>query len=105
LKGVLIAADPQFGALVDFYNKISAIAFGAASEGQSASSISNKDVQIFINLLASSGVSNKQIYDYMKHLERKAGADYFRSKTTFDTLSLGLGQRVYDRIMQFQATR
>jgi len=118
LKGVLIAADRQFGALVDFYNKISAIAFGAASEGQSASSISNKDVQIFINLLASSGVSNKQIYDYMKHLERKAGADYFRSKTTFDTLSLGLGQRVYDRIMQddqnfydqnyldqFQATR
>lgn len=90
-------ASTSLGPLVDFYNKISAIAFGAASEGQSASSISNKDVQIFINLLASPNVSNKQIYDYMKHLENRAIADASRQRAFLDSGSISVGDAVYYR--------
>lgn len=93
-------ASTSLGPLVDFYNKISAIAFGAASEGQSASSISNKDVQIFINLLASPNVSNRQIYDYMKHLENKAMADASRQRAFLQSGSVSVGDAVYYRSLE-----
>ena len=95
LKDVLVNASPKFQELVNFYNKISAIAFGKAAEGQSASSISNKDVQIFVNLLASPNVSNKQILDYMELIERKAKASFMGSQAAFQTGSLNVGERVY----------
>jgi hypothetical protein len=93
-------ASTSLGPLVDFYNKISAIAFGAASEGQSASSISNKDVQIFINLLASPNVSNRQIYDYMKHLENRAMADASRQRAFLQSGSVSVGDAVYYRSLE-----
>lgn len=93
-------ASTSLGPLVDFYNRISAIAFGKASEGQSASSISNKDVQIFINLLASPNVSNKQIYDYMKHIERKSKADSDRHRAFLQSGSVSVGDAVYYRSLE-----
>ena len=95
LKDILVNASDKFQEMVNFYNKISAIAFGKAAEGQSASSISNKDVQIFVNLLASPNVSNKQILDYMELIERKARASALGSRAAFDSGSLNVGDRVY----------
>lgn len=95
LKDILVNTSEKFQEMVNFYNKISAIAFGKAAEGQAASSISNKDVQIFVNLLASPNVSNKQILDYMELIERKAMASALGSRAAFDSGSLNVGDRVY----------
>jgi len=72
LAGAAAKADPDFRALIDFYNDINAIAFGQAAEDQAASSISNKDVEIFRNLLANPIVSDKQIEGYLTYLQDKA---------------------------------
>jgi hypothetical protein len=65
----------DFQRLVNFYNRINAIAFGQAAEGQAASSISNKDVAIFRNLLANPAISSDEINRYLTFLQDKASAN------------------------------
>lgn len=65
----------DFQRLVNFYNRINAIAFGQAAEGQAASSISNKDVAIFRNLLANPAISSDEINRYLSFLQDKASAN------------------------------
>ena len=75
LRAVGTAIDPDFQKLVNFYNRINAIAFGQAAEGQAASSISNKDVAIFRNLLANPIISQDEISNYLGYLQDKASAN------------------------------
>lgn len=75
LTGLTTAVSDDFQRLVNFYNRINAIAFGQAAEGQAASSISNKDVAIFRNLLANPVISTDEINRYLTFLQDKASAN------------------------------
>ncbi len=70
-----VSMSDDFQKLVNFYNRINAIAFGQAAEGQAASSISNKDVAIFRNLLANPTISPDEINRYLTFLQDKASAN------------------------------
>ena len=65
----------EFQGLINFYNRINALAFGQAAEGQAASSISNKDVAIFRNLLANPVINREEIGRYLGYLQDKASAN------------------------------
>jgi len=70
-----VSMSDDFQRLVNFYNRINAIAFAQAAEGQAASSISNKDVGIFRNLLANPSISSDEINRYLSFLQDKASAN------------------------------
>tara|TARA_R100001463_G_scaffold30110_4_gene68558 strand:- start:16479 stop:18095 length:1617 start_codon:yes stop_codon:yes gene_type:complete len=70
----LTSASPRIQALKDFYTKINAVAFGQASQGQSASSISDKDVKVFRDLLAEPNTTVERLESYLEYLQNKASA-------------------------------
>lgn len=61
--------------LIRFSNRIKQIAFGLASQNQSSSSISNKDVGIFITLLADPLVPMKEVEGYLSFMADQLAAD------------------------------
>lgn len=82
-------SDKVAGA-VELQNAINAIAFGLASQSQSASSISDKDVGIFRNLLANPILPLADVRSFLRHLEVKSMANQ-----KFNTL-LSTGQYTVD---------
>lgn len=60
---------------IQLQNAINAIAFGLASQSQSASSISDKDVGIFRNLLANPVLPLNDVRSFLRHLEVKSIAN------------------------------
>ena len=60
---------------IQLQNAINAIAFGLASQSQSASSISDKDVGIFKNLLANPVLPLNDVRSFLRHLEVKSIAN------------------------------
>ena len=69
--------DDNFAAVNEFKNIINVLAFGMARAGQSASSISNRDVQMFVNVLADTARNPQRLFDYMEHLQELAKIDAF----------------------------
>jgi len=69
--------DDNFAAVNEFKNIINVLAFGMARAGQSASSISNRDVQMFVNVLADTARNPQRLYEYMDHLGQLAEIDAF----------------------------
>jgi len=67
--------DDNFAAVNEFKNIINVLAFGMARAGQSASSISNRDVQMFVNVLADTARNPERLYQYMDHLQHLAMID------------------------------
>ena len=61
--------------LITFANKVNQIAFGLASQNQSSSSISNKDVGIFIQLLANPNVPIDEVQSFLVFMADKLAAD------------------------------
>jgi len=73
LKTKLFVGDnPE---LITFANKVNQIAFGLASQNQSSSSISNKDVGIFIQLLANPNVPIDEVQSFLVFMADKLAAD------------------------------
>lgn len=61
---------------LDAYQKmIQMLAFSMASAGQSSSSISNRDVQMFVDVLGASSTNPSILVGYVRHLEEKAMFD------------------------------
>lgn len=67
----------SFAAANEFKNIINVLAFGMARAGQSASSISNRDVQMFVNVLADTARNPYRLYEYMEHLEQLSQIDAY----------------------------
>lgn len=85
--------------LINFYNDINAIAFDLAKQGQSASSISNADVQIFRNLLANPAVSQAKIDDYLDYLGDKAAANAVFNELIVGDVPIREARQVADQYM------
>lgn len=74
-KDVFLDFEGDDKDLVQFANRIKQIAFGLASQNQSSSSISNKDVGIFITLLADPLVSMQEVESYLTFMADQLAAD------------------------------
>lgn len=72
---VIGVQDESYAAAQEFGNIINLLAFGMAKQGQSSSSISNRDVQMFVNVLADSAKDPQLLFGYMDHLQQLADFD------------------------------
>lgn len=91
--------DVTYEAANDLKNIIQVLAFGMARQGQSASSISNRDVGMFVKVLADTARDPYRLYDYMEHLQELATVDAFmhdymlrKQKALGDKSPLEMGQ-------------
>ena len=72
---VLSVSDESYAGAQEFANIINLLAFGMAKQGQSSSSISNRDVQMFVNVLADAAKDPQLLFGYMDHLQQLADFD------------------------------
>jgi hypothetical protein len=72
---VLSVSDESYAGAQEFGNIINLLAFGMAKQGQSSSSISNRDVQMFVNVLADAAKDPQLLFGYMDHLQQLADFD------------------------------
>jgi hypothetical protein len=69
VTNVLFSQIGEIQGAAEFNSIIRMLAFGMAKEGQSSSSISNRDVQMFVDILANRARKPEMLYAYMNHLK------------------------------------
>jgi hypothetical protein len=77
ITAALAQVSDRVKGAVQLNNAINAIAFGLASQGQSASAISDRDVQIFKDILADPKINAAKVNKFLRHLQIKARASQF----------------------------
>jgi len=69
VTNVLFSQIGEIQGAAEFNSIVRMLAFGMAKEGQSSSSISNRDVQMFVDILANRARKPEMLYAYMNHLK------------------------------------
>ena len=69
------SSEGEFAAYADFASRLRPIAFGLAREGQSASSISNRDVAMFLSILADPVRNIKSVKASLEFMQKKLERD------------------------------
>jgi len=69
---LLTEIDEQYEGAQAFRNIVNMLAFGMAKQGQSSSSISNRDVQMFVDVLADTARDPSALKGFMQHLQDQA---------------------------------
>ena len=72
---LLTEIDDEYAGAQAFRNIVNMLAFGMAKQGQSSSSISNRDVQMFVDVLADTARDPGALKDFMQHLQDQAVFD------------------------------
>ena len=98
----LTSASPRIQALKDFYTKINAVAFGQASQGQSASSISDKDVKVFRDLLAEPLTTVEKLESYLEYLQNKASAALVYNSAIVEGADFNRANQIAEEYMKDQ---